>query len=73
MIKILYKKSTNFKNQLDYSLGIRKQISRSKISIVKKIIEDVKKKQDKSLIKYEKKFNKLRNLTKKDLYSLVAK
>tara|TARA_B100000700_G_C14994419_1_gene833029 strand:+ start:518 stop:1816 length:1299 start_codon:yes stop_codon:yes gene_type:complete len=68
MIKILYKKSTNFKNQLDYSLGIRKQISRSKISIVKKIIEDVKKKQDKSLIKYEKKFNKLRNLTKKDLY-----
>ena len=39
----------------------------SKIKVVKKIILDVKKNKDQSLLKYEKKFSKLKKLNKNDL------
>tara|TARA_Y100001970_G_scaffold197754_1_gene240586 strand:+ start:9672 stop:10970 length:1299 start_codon:yes stop_codon:yes gene_type:complete len=67
MIKILVSKSKNFNKQLEYYLSIRRQTSASKLSVVKKILKDVKKNKDKSLTKYEKKFNKVRSINKKDL------
>lgn len=67
MIKILSTRSSKFQKQLNYCLNLRKDNSSSKTAIVKKIINDTKKNRDKSLIKYEKKFNKLKKLNKKDL------
>ena len=43
MIKILVSKSKNFNKQLEYYLSIRRQTSASKLSVVKKILKDVKK------------------------------
>ena len=67
MIKILNTKSKNFNSQLSYYLDLRKNYSNSKNLTVKKIVNDVRKNNDKSLIKYEKKFNKLKTLTKNNL------
>ena len=67
MIKILLSKSKNFNKQLEYYLSIRRQTNAYKLSVVKKILKDVKKNKDKSLTKYEKKFNKVRSINKKDL------
>ncbi len=67
MIKILVSKSKNFNKQLEYYLSIRRQTNASKLSVVKKILKDVKKNKDKSLTKYEKKFNKVRSINKKDI------
>ncbi len=66
MIKILVTKSRGFQKQLEYYLSSRKQASSSKINVVKKIINDVKKNKDQSLIRYEKKFGKLKKLNKKN-------
>ena len=68
MIRILNTKSKEFYKQLSYYLNLRKLNSSSKTAIVKKIINDVKKNKDKSLIKYEKKFNKINKLNKKNLF-----
>ena len=65
MIRILNTKAKEFNKQLSYYLSLRKLNFSSKSGVVKKIIIDVKKNKDKSLIKYEKKFNKLKNLTLK--------
>ena len=68
MIKILNTRSKKFNKQLNYFLNLRKFNFGSKAVVVKKIINDVKKNKDKSLLKYEKKFNKLRKLNKKNLF-----
>jgi len=68
MIKILNTKSRDFEKKLNYFLNLRKNSSSSKLNIVKKIVNGVKKDQDKSVIKYEKKFNGLKNLSNKDLF-----
>ena len=68
MIKILNTKSKKFNEQLDYYLNLRRINSSSKSKIVKKIINDVKTNKDKSLIKFEKKFNNLKKLNTRDLY-----
>ena len=68
MIKILNSKSKKFNKQLNYFLNLRKFNFGSKSAVVKKIISDVKKNKDKSLLKYEKKFNKLRKLNKKNIF-----
>ena len=62
MIKILNTKSKKFNEQLDYYLNLRRINSSSKSKIVKKIINDVKTNKDKSLIKFEKKFNNIKKL-----------
>jgi len=67
MIKILNTKSKKFQKELSYYLNIRKINFSSKASVVKKIVIDVKKNKDKSIIKYEKKFNKLRKFNKKNI------
>ncbi len=68
MIRILDTKKREFNKKLNYYLNSRKFNFSSKSSVVKKIIMDVKKNQDKSIIKYEKKFNKLKKLNKQNLY-----
>ena len=68
MIRILDTKKREFNKKLNYYLNSRKFNFRSKSSVVKKIIMDIKKNQDKSIIKYEKKFNKLKKLNKQNLY-----
>ena len=68
MIKILNTKSRNFQSKFSYYLNLRRKYSESKINAVKRIVRDVRKEQDKSLIKYEKKFNSLKNLNKNKLY-----
>ena len=68
MIRILDTKKREFNKKLNYYLNSRKFNFSSKSSVVKKIIMDIKKNQDKSIIKYEKKFNKLKKLNKQNLY-----
>ena len=68
MIRTLNTKSKQFNKQLSYYLNLRKFNSSSKTAIIKKIIHDVKKNKDKSLIRYEKKFNKINKLNKKNLF-----
>ena len=50
---IVTKTDQNFNNPLSYFLEIRKKNSESKESIVRKIVKDIRKNQDVSLIKYE--------------------
>ncbi len=65
MIKTLDIKNRNFINNLDELLSNRKKkIQKSEIS-VKKIIQEVKKNGDKSILKYEKKFNKNKSIIPK--------
>ena len=68
MINILSSKSKSFKQQLLRYLDSRKPNNESKIRVVKKIISEVKKEKDQSLLKYEKKFSNLKKLNKKDLF-----
>ena len=68
MIKILNTKSKNFERQLEYCLNLRRKYSESTVRIVKKIVQDIRKNKDKSLIKYEKKFNGLKKLNKNQLF-----
>ena len=68
MIKELNTKSKKFSNQLSYYLNLRRSNSSSKSGIVKRIINDVRKKKDKSVIKYEKKFSGFKKLNKKNIF-----
>jgi len=58
MIKILYSKKKNFNTAFDKILSSRKNKIKFNSKIVTKIINDIKKNGDKSLLKYEKKFGK---------------
>ena len=68
MIKILNTKSKNFNKKFNFYLNLRRKYSSNKVEVVKKIIWDVRKNKDKSIIKYEKKFNNLKSLNNKKLY-----
>ena len=68
MIKILNSNNKKFNDELDYFLNSRRINFTSKATTVKKIIRNVKKNKDKSLIQYEKKFNNLKKLNKKNLF-----
>ena len=68
MIKILNTKSKDFQKNLNYYLSLRRRHPDSRINLVRKIVKDVRKYKDKSIIKYEKKFNKLKSLSKKNFY-----
>ena len=61
-MKILSSKSKNFNNVLDKLLLSRKNKVNSKSQSVVKIIKDVKKNGDKAVLKYEKRFNKNKNI-----------
>ena len=64
MINILFTKSKNFQKELSNYLDSRKPNDKLKIEIVKKIISDVKKNRDQSLVKYEKRLVNLKNCQK---------
>ena len=68
MIRTLDTKSINFQNKFEYYLNLRRKYSDSKIKTVKRIVKDIRKVQDKSLIKYEKKFNILKKLSRNKLF-----
>ncbi len=68
MNKILRTQDKSFENQLSYHLDLRKKNSNSKISTVRKILRDIKKDKDVSLVRYEKKFSGIKKLNKKSLY-----
>ena len=67
MIKFLNSKKNNFDNLLDKFLTARKTKNNFNLNIVKKIIKDIKKNGDKSLIKYEKKFSKNKSIKPSNL------
>ena len=67
MIKILKSREKNFEKILNSFLKLRRGYSSKKITVVKKIINDVEMHGDKSLIKYEKKFNNLKTLKSNNL------
>ena len=56
-MKILNSNNKNFYSELDKIINKRKQVNKSNLKIVEKIINNVRKNQDKALIAYERKFN----------------
>ena len=64
-MKILNTKSKTFKKSLNLILGSKRSQSNDKQNIVKKIINDVKKNGDTSLIKYTNKFDKIKLIPSK--------
>ena len=69
MLKILKTNLPNFQNKLETILSKRKFNQKNQTTKVKKILSDVKAKGDKALIKFEKKFSKIRTNTKKIKFS----
>ena len=65
MLKIFKFNQNNSLKNLEIFLNKRKSIQKSKSSIVKKIINKVKKNGDKAVLSYEKKFSKLKTKSKK--------
>ncbi len=68
MSKILSTQNKGFYSQLSYYLESRKNNSSSKAKTVRKILGNIKKNKDISLIKYEKRFSGIKKVTKKNLY-----
>ena len=68
MIKTLDIKTKNFEKTLISFLNLRRGYSSEKVAVVKKIINNVEKYGDRSLIKYEKKFNNIKILKRNNLF-----
>ena len=71
MLKFLNTNQKNFSKKLELILNLRKSKQKYKSATVKKILLDLKKKGDKAVIKYEKKFSKIK--TEKRLNNLLDK
>ena len=69
MLKFLNYNKKNSLNNLEIILNKRKSTQKNQISVVKKIISNVKKGGDKAVIKYEKKFSKIKNRSSKIIFS----
>ena len=67
ILKNLNRTKNNFIVELEKALKKRKLNNSNKYIIVKKIIKDVKRHKDKALIKYEKKFSKLKIIKLKNI------
>ena len=67
MLKFINGNIKNFEKKLDFISDKRKINESKKALIVKKIVIDIKKNKDKSVLKYEKKFSKLNNIKNKDI------
>ena len=72
-MKILNSQNSNFYSQLDKIINKRKQINKSNLKIVEKIIDNVRKNKDKALIGYERKFNNNSKIipTKKEIAQAI--
>ncbi len=69
MLKILKYNNKNSLKYLELFLSKRKLIQQEKAFIVSKILKDVKKNGDKAVLKYEKKFSKIRTNSSKVFFS----
>jgi len=69
MLKYLNYNMKNSLNNLETILNKRKSTQKNQTSVVKKIISNVKKNGDKAVIKYEKKFSKIKNKSSKIIFS----
>tara|TARA_B100000941_G_C28494652_1_gene550114 strand:+ start:661 stop:1959 length:1299 start_codon:yes stop_codon:yes gene_type:complete len=69
MLKIFKFNKNNSLNKLEIFLNKRKFIQKSKLSIVKKIINNVKRNGDKAVLNYEKKFSKVKTKSNKIYFS----
>ena len=65
MLKFIDSNQKNFSKKLESILEIRKLKQLNQSSVVKKILLDVKKQGDKAVIKYEKKYSKIKSKTNK--------
>ena len=61
MLKVLKYNKKNSLKILEIFLNKRKSIQKNKSSVVIRIIENVKKNGDKAVLKYEKKFSKIKS------------
>ena len=69
MLKVIkYNQKNSFKN-LEIFLEKRKSIQKSQTSLVSRIISNVKKKGDIAVLKYEKKYSKIKNKSNELMYS----
>ncbi len=66
MLKYLNGNQNNFLEKLNLILKERNLLIGNKITLVKKILNDVKRNKEKALIKYEKKFSKKKRVSAKD-------
>ena len=69
MLKVLKYNKINSSKVLEIFLGRRKSIQKKQIIAVSKIIKNVKKNGDKAVLKYEKKFSKIRKSSNKVFFS----
>tara|TARA_B100001564_G_scaffold309602_1_gene280759 strand:- start:148 stop:1455 length:1308 start_codon:yes stop_codon:yes gene_type:complete len=69
MLKILKFKNKNSLKALKIFLDKRRSVQKNQTAIVSKIIRNVKKNGDKAVIKYEKKFSKIKTKSNKILFS----
>ena len=69
MLKFFNSNQNNFSKKLEKILEKRKFSQRNKSSTVKKILLDVKNQGDKAVIRFEKKFSKKKNKSKKIKFS----
>ncbi len=69
MIKVLKLNSKNSLKVLEIFLNKRKSIQKNQTSVVNKIINDVRKNGDAAVIKYEKRFSKIKTKSNKLLFS----
>ena len=69
MLKYLNYNKKNSLNNLEILLNKRKSTQKNQTSVVKKIILNVKKNGDKAIIKYEKKFSKIKSKSPKIIFS----
>ena len=69
MLKFIDSNQKNFSKKLESILEIRKLKQLNQSSVVKKILLDVKKQGDKAVIKYEKKYSKIKSKTNKIRFS----
>ena len=69
MIKILKFNNKNSLKSLESFLNKRKSVQKNQTTIVSKIIKNVKKNGDKAVIKYEKKFSKIKSKSNKVMFT----
>ena len=69
MLKFFNSNQKNFSKKLETILNLRKTGQKNQSIVVKKILQNVKKKGDKAVIAYEKKFSKIKVSPKKIKFS----
>ena len=67
MLKLIRSNQTNFLAKLDFILEKRKYKNPNIDSKIKSIVQDVKKNKDIALIKYEKRYSKLKNISQENI------